>query len=119
MCTLARARNYQSRLQIFGTTRSLTCVSLGLGKILLLLKRYAHKQMLYFLAWQRLLLSQSSADVCVRVQWLGQGAGILVPALVALAVGVGAFAASRYNEGATSFVTCAPTLFMRSSSVLL
>lgn len=40
---------------------------LGLGKILLWLKRYAHLQMLYFLAWQRLLLLQSSADVCVCV----------------------------------------------------
>jgi len=42
------------------------------------------------------------------LQLIGRGASAFIPALLVLALVVGAFAASRYNDGATAFVQCAP-----------
>lgn len=37
-------------------------------------------------------------------QWAGNAAGVLVPLLAVATVGLGIFAASQYNEGASEFL---------------
>ena len=43
-------------------------------------------------------------EFCLVLQWLGKLSFVLVPALVLLAVLVGAFAAKTYDSGATSYL---------------
>ena len=44
------------------------------------------------------------SQTCLHLQWLGKLSFVLVPALVLVAVLVGAFAAKTYDSGATSYL---------------
>ena len=64
------------------------------------------------LHWRHRPLSRSlgafniwlEVETFLRLQWLGKLSFILVPALVLVAVLVGAFAAKTYDSGATSYL---------------